>query len=211
MIFTPPVLESAPLADESVEVSFKMPPAPLAEKSLSPAAPAATKETSKLPSYWQDAKRYISVNEGVKNQVYLDSKKLPTVGIGHLIRPGELKKYENRVLNMGEIEELFQSDLSEKEKLAKSKLGKAFDEMPDQLKVAVLDGFFRGDLTKSDKTLKLLKAGKYAEAADEYLDHDEYRASVALNRAGTRHGVAGRMERNAAQMRLAARKIAKPR
>lgn len=200
MIFTPPTPETAPLADASVEVSFVMPPLAEKPKATKPKpAPAKAK-----PSYLQDAKRYISVNEGVKNQVYLDSKDLPTVGIGHLIKPGELKKYENRVLDVAEIEELFQSDLSEKEKLARSKLGKAFDEMPDELKVAVLDGFFRGDLSGSPNTLKLLKQGKYAEAADEYLDNREYRASVALNKSGKAHGVAGRMERNAARMRAAA-------
>ena len=70
--------------------------------------------------------------------------------------------------------------------------------------MAILDGFFRGDMSGSPKALELIRAGKLTEAADEYLNNNEYRESVALNKRGKKHGVAGRMERNAAALRAAA-------
>lgn len=144
------------------------------------------------------AAAYVAANEGRRNRPYKDSKGLRTVGVGHLMAPTE----PDRVLSDAEVDALFAADLAAKEKAARGKLGDAaFDSLPEKAKVAVIDGFFRGDLAGSPKTLKLLKEGKLSQAADEYLNNAEYRASKASNLAGKPHGVAARMERNAEAFR----------
>jgi GH24 family phage-related lysozyme (muramidase) len=204
------VAPAAPLeAQETPTVSFRMPPRPPPRPPPPPPAPAAPSRSS--APYRAMAERVIRANEGVKNQVYYDTKNLPTVGIGHLLSKRDVARYAGRQLSNDEIEQLFARDLDTKEAAARSRLGNdVFERMPDELKASVLDGFFRGDLSGSPKTIELLKAGKYTKAADEYLNNLEYKASVALNRSGKAHGVAGRMERNAAVMRAAGRKLSKP-
>jgi hypothetical protein len=118
--------------------------------------------------------------------------------------PQEIKSMAGRTLSDQEVNDLFARDLASKAKMAKRELGKAYDTLPKEAKVAILDGFFRGDMSGSPKALELIRAGKLPEAADEYLNNKEYRESVAMNKRGEKHGVAGRMERNAAAIRAAA-------
>jgi len=68
--------------------------------------------------------------------------------------------------------------------------------MPQDLKNAVLSAVYRGDL--GPKTAKLLSKGQYAAAAEEYLNHAEYKKRKKKN---PDDGVVKRMERNAAVMR----------
>lgn len=70
---------------------------------------------------------------------------------------------------------------------------KGFTEMPEDLQNAVLSAVYRGDL--GPKTAKLLSEGDYAAAADEYLDHAEYKKR---KKKDPDDGVVKRMERNAA-------------
>lgn len=153
---------------------------------------------------WEaEAAKYIEANEGRRNEPYKDSKGYLTVGVGHLVPKGQEKKYLGRKLTDAEVDELFSRDLKAKADMARKKLGESFDKLPDKAKVAVVDGFFRGDLSGSPKALKLIKEGKLKEAADEYLNHAEYRKSVESNKQGKPHGVAKRMERNAEALRTA--------
>jgi len=71
-----------------------------------------------------------------------------------------------------------------------------FDSLPENVRIAIVNGWYRGDMGGSPKTLALINEGRWAEAADEYLDHDEYRAAKASG-----SGVAARMEANAAALR----------
>jgi GH24 family phage-related lysozyme (muramidase) len=190
----PPVMAAAPLAG-----------ATMGPKAAKPKAkPLAAEPAPEPDEVIVAAREYIKANEGVKNKPYKDSKGFWTVGIGHLMTPAEQKSMIGRTLSDQEVNDLFARDLASKAKMAKRELGKAYDTLPKEAKVAILDGFFRGDMSGSPEALKLIRAGKLAEAADEYLDNNEYRASVELNRSGEPHGVAGRMERNAAAIRAAA-------
>lgn len=173
-----------------------------ADALFQPAVPPAS--NYKIDDLVKQAAAYVAANEGRRNVVYKDSKGLPTVGIGHLVTPKEKKQYEGRVLSDAEVDNLFAADLASKMTTIRRKLGDAFDALPAPAQVAVVDGFFRGDLSGSPKALTLIKQGKLAEAADEYLDSAEYRASVAKNKAGKPHGVAARMERNAEALRQSA-------
>lgn len=196
--FTLPVTAAAPLADATVSPKAAKPKAQLL------AAESASKPDDLMTRAWE----YIKANEGVRYEPYKDSKGLWTIGVGSLMSPEDIKALTGKKLTEKEVNYRFTRDLTAKEKLARAKLGPAFDRMPIDTRVAVLDGMFRGDLSGSPKTLKLLREGKFEEASTEYLNNAEYRDSVAMNKRGKAHGVARRMERNAERFRAAAR--AKP-
>jgi len=140
------------------------------------------------------AKEYIKQNEGVKSVMYNDRGKF-SIGIGHSITPQELPYYKNKTLTNAEITQLFERDVAGKMRLIKAKFGSTFDTYSDDLKIAILDGYFRGDLSGSPKTIQLLLNKKFKEAAQEYLNNAEYREAKTK-----KSGVARRMERNAATM-----------
>lgn len=138
---------------------------------------------------------YIKQNEGVKNIMYKDSKGHWTIGIGHLVTPQEYTLFKNRKLTNEEVLNLFKKDMEKKLQLAKSYFGQAFNTFSPSLQIAILDGYFRGDLSGSPRTKELLRQGNFTAAAKEYLNNNEYRAAVASG-----SGVAKRMQRNAAIM-----------
>jgi GH24 family phage-related lysozyme (muramidase) len=138
---------------------------------------------------------YIKGNEGSRNKMYIDHKGNNTIGVGHLVLPSELKKFENRTLSENEVYELFQRDIASKIQLSKKLLGNSFDTFSDRLKISIVDGIYRGDLSGSPATIKLLKQRKFKQAAKEYINSKEYRKSKST---GT--GVYKRMDKNAAAM-----------
>lgn len=73
---------------------------------------------------------------------------------------------------------------------------KGFGAFPEDLQNAVLSAVYRGDL--GPKTAELLSKGEFDAAADEYLDHKEYKKRKEKN---PEDGVVKRMERNAEVMR----------
>lgn len=196
---------SIPEDVDTGKVAFNIPPWPAAQ--VQKVAPQRTSDapafkdfyTSNIKSFDQaindpflkKAAEYIKRNEGVKNSLYKDSKGFWTIGIGHLVTPDELTYYKGKTLSQGEIYSLFARDLQKKLALVKKHFPK-YNSYPDDLKIAILDGYFRGDLAHSDKTRALLNAGKFKAAAKEYLNHNEYRAALASG-----SGVAPRMQRNA--------------
>lgn len=144
--------------------------------------------------FLKKAASYIEKNEHRVHTPYKDIYGKWTVGVGHLMSPEEVRKYVGKRLSDQEVQALFEKDLNEKLNLARRMFGSVFNSYSDNLKVAILDGFFRGDLSGSPKTINLLKAKRFQEAAKEYLNNAEYRKS--LNSKNMR-GVAHRMQRNA--------------
>ena len=61
-----------------------------------------------------------------------------------------------------------------------------FDSFPKDLQLALFYEQYRGSLGQSPKTRKLINAGKYAEAAEEFLDNDEYKNAEERGRRGIR-------------------------
>jgi GH24 family phage-related lysozyme (muramidase) len=139
----------------------------------------------------KEAFDYIGDNEGLELEVYKDSKGIPTIGVGHKIRPGE--DFSGGITRE-EALRLFSEDLQERLSVTKS-LFPAFDSYPNSVKVALLDGVFRGDHKRSYRTTKLINAGNWIEASKEYLRHNDYYESLK-----EKTGVAGRMEGNAKRM-----------
>lgn len=152
---------------------------------------------------------YIAPSEGKGKAgrpgfAYKDHKGYLTVGVGHLVLRNDraLKSvtggdYNNVVrgrvaLSDRQMEQLFNIDVKSKIASAQSKIPK-FNTLPQYVRNAIVDGFFRGDLSGSRATLALINNGDFKAAAKEYLNHAGYKKSKA---DGT--GVASRMERNAA-------------
>tara|TARA_R100000008_G_C3586695_1_gene172999 strand:- start:2737 stop:3582 length:846 start_codon:yes stop_codon:yes gene_type:complete len=141
--------------------------------------------------------------EGRPGYAYRDHKGYLTVGVGHLITKNDpvlrqvTGQYYNAVvsgrmpLNDNQMKQLFNIDVQSKIALARRNI-RGYDKLPSYVQNAVVDGFFRGDLSGSPDTLGLMNQGNWSAAATEYLDNDEYRTS---KKEGT--GVAPRMERNA--------------
>ena len=130
---------------------------------------------------------------------YKDSKGFLTVGHGHLITPesskifGELNINPEILSGKGkltpqEAEKLLQRDVQSKLSVVK-KLTPDFENYSPELQAELASETFRGMTGKSPKAMQHLRAGKYQEAANEYLNAKEYREAKAK-----KSGIAGRME-----------------
>jgi GH24 family phage-related lysozyme (muramidase) len=134
-----------------------------------------------------------------------------TIGIGHLIGKGSLKDKEDYVkdreakglklpLSRPEAIERFMKDVSTRVSDVEAKFKKQWPMISDNLKAALIDIKFRGDLDNPAggdfDWVKLIKAGEYKKAAQAYLDHKEYKARM-LKKGTKGDGVVSRMNRNA--------------
>jgi len=138
------------------------------------------------------AKKYIGKHEGISKKIYKDSKGLPTIGIGHLIKHGE--DFSKGITDK-QVQELFNKDIQAKLKLTK-RLFPKFDKYIPSVQVVLLDGVYRGDISGSPKTIKLINKGEWIKASEEYLANTEYKAA---DKSGS--GVAKRMRENAKYMK----------
>lgn len=125
--------------------------------------------------------------------VHLDDAGIPTIGIGHKMMPGDPK-----VLNHAQVEALFKKDLAKHFNIVKKMFNKQWNKLPADIKIALIDISYRGDLVPPEggefNFVKLIKQGKYAAAAKQYLDHTEYRERKQVSKS---NGVVKRMNKNA--------------
>ena len=144
--------------------------------------------------------------------VYKDSKGLPTIGHGHLITKdsarifGEVLPEETpesiqqilsgkRKLKKEQTEKLLVRDVTARLPMVK-KLAPDFEKYSPELQAELASETFRGMAGKSPKAMGHLRAGRFEEAAKEYLNADEYRKSKA-----EKTGIAGRMDNFANALR----------
>ena len=197
--------------DAPPPITFSIPPPPPAHvQHVDPSSSASARGSfkdfyhSNISSFNADssfihkAASYIKKNESVRNKLYRDSKGLLTIGIGHLVKPEEMALFKGKTLTDTQVEALFKKDVDQKMVLIQKHFGSTFNSFPEAVKIAILDGYFRGDLSSSPDTRALLKAGNFKAAAKEYLNNKEYKQAVL-----TGSGVASRMQRNAELFRLA--------
>jgi len=109
--------------------------------------------------------------------------------------------YDNKVTLKGKpltvdeekVNDTFSKDLESKYLQAKASIPN-LDRMGASEQAAAVSGFFRGDLSGSPKTLRLINQGKFEEAAKEFLDHKEYKTTKD-------EGIKSRMEGIASNIR----------
>lgn len=133
-------------------------------------------------------KEILRKDEGLRLEPYkpVPTEKYFTIGYGH---------YGSDVTGMKKItkeraEELLDQDVRKRMKAITRTLPD-FYTYPMDLQGAIFSEYFRGSITGSPKTVNLLNKGLFGDAAVEYLDNDEYRDRVKLNKPG----IGPRMER----------------
>lgn len=131
-------------------------------------------QPKKQEEIMKNVKDYIRYNEistiGIRNNSYADSKGYATIGIGHLILkdevgPGKLftpdeisyqtiKGVRRRVITISDekAERIFEKDFKSKVSMATSKYNfPRLLQYPENLQIAILDGFFRGDISSRQR------------------------------------------------------------
>ena len=129
-----------------------------------------------------DPKAWTREHEGFRDEVYLDSRGLPTVGVGHLIT--ETSPYfgaqEGDLLSTKHLEEQYDKDYASHAELA-SKNFKNFDKHPQHVKDALINMTFQlGNKPKKWKNFQGaldegLKTGNYQNAAYHGADSKWFR------------------------------------
>jgi GH24 family phage-related lysozyme (muramidase) len=136
---------------------------------------------------------------------YQDDVGLWTIGIGHLIGNGSYSDMQKFVAKNGssisidQLLKMFNADVQKHVDIAKNKFKNQWDEFSPELKMALVDISFRGDLFKPNSKddfnfVKQIKNKNFKGAAMSYLDHKEYKKRIS---DGGKDGVVKRMNRNA--------------
>jgi len=142
--------------------------------------------------------------EGYRTKVYDDGVGVKTIGVGHAMGKNPNDNWATRSREV--FKKLFPEDpdLWEKvwngQELTPEQIGKLtfedieqhlttakrvmpnFDTYPYYLQKALLDGIYRGDI--GPKTKNLINQGKWQEAADEYINREDYRNAEENNMRG---------------------------
>ena len=108
-------------------------------------------------------KAQLIVDEGKRNKMYLDSKRIESIGIGHNLRD---KPISDRAVDI-----IFEDDVSDAEADIK-KLFPSFDDLTDNRKAVVLNMLFNMGLetfSQFHHTIALINSGSYDDAATAML------------------------------------------
>jgi len=97
--------------------------------------------------------------EGFVPEVYEDTKGIKTYGVG------QTGKWINKT---------FGESFAHHEDRTRKHI-KNYDKLPEWLQAELVQAEYRGDLGMSPTFRKLFNAGKYKQAASEFLDHAEYK------------------------------------
>ena len=123
-----------------------------------------------------------------EGEFYEDGKPIYTIGHGTIRYPDGSRVKEGDTLPSGEkgkniARGYLKNFINKDVKQVTNKINN-FDKLPIRLKVALGGEAYRGSLAQSPKTIELINQGKYKEASEEFLDNDEFRDAVELNRRG---------------------------
>ena len=87
--------------------------------------------------------------------------------------------------------------ISEKREVVRKQIPN-FDNLPAELQAQLIQSAYRGGITGSGDTIDFINAGKWEEAAEEFLKHDEYLGFIDK---GETNSITERMEALAAELR----------
>jgi hypothetical protein len=96
---------------------------------------------------------------------------------------GRYNAAEGQTVNKEEAERMLLEDIESRIPEVINAIPK-FDSFSDELQQALFYEWFRGSLVQSPKTRELINAGKFSEAAKEFLNNDEYRNARKNKRSG---------------------------
>lgn len=138
-------------------------------------------------------------HEGFSPTAYtLKGETYPTVGYGHNMAPGTSNLFGKlfgtsvdynavstgkQALTRVQADQLLNQDILTKSNLANVKIP-SLPTLPENVRNSVIDGFYRGDLSGSPKTIGLINKGDWAGAGKEFLNNNEYRNATSLGKPG---------------------------
>lgn len=172
---TPPTAASTSRASGISPVAPTPAPAqpPAASTSRAPTIPtrSLTPASSVSNTLLDKARAQLAVHEGRKNIPYKDTKRLWTVGIGHLIGDGKSLPAEwNRTFSDAEIDALFAKDFEKHLKIAQKTPGWGLAN--ETQKLAMIDlafnmgAWFSTPTWRAGETVAALARGAFADAAE---------------------------------------------
>lgn len=158
------------------------PPTPPKKQSSEPTPPKKSKSDSYIINIAADEiSRYENDKYNRQGGYNFDEKKWfphasvergsDTIAYGHKIQRGE---DFSGGLTDDEARDLLRADVASKLNIAKRQI-KGFNEFDEQLKKAILNALFRGDM--GAKTMALLSKKQFRAAAEEYLNHKEFKTT----------------------------------
>ena len=112
--------------------------------------------------------------EGFRAEPYKpdEDEEFLTVGYGHY--GSDVK--EGTVITEEEARDLLRKDINKRMPQIKKAI-KNFDSLSEDLKIEIAQSWFRGGISGSPETIKLINAGKFEEASVEFLNNEEYRTT----------------------------------
>jgi GH24 family phage-related lysozyme (muramidase) len=134
-----------------------------------------------------DYRDFIKEKEGKRLTAYPDAK-------GFSIGYGRYGANEGDTITDQQAEEYLEEDIN-KRIVALNKNIPGFDDMPLEARQNMLGSWYRGSLSGSPKTIRLINEGNYVKASKEFLNNDEYR------NPDTAPGIKKRMEATAKAIR----------
>jgi GH24 family phage-related lysozyme (muramidase) len=165
------------------------------------------KQQAEEPTYHHDViKKMVIEDEGIRTKPYKDTRGILTVGIGHnLEAPGSKESFRKAFGAEGDkmhkhassggsltdehVKKLFDADYDEH--LERTvKMIPNLHEHPPEVQAALVSGTYRGHVGDAPTFRKHFNAGKYKQAAAEFLNRKEYKDK------GTARGVIKRLERD---------------
>jgi len=170
------------VTDEQVEaldgtesdMTFEAAEEPVVAKDVYYGSDAIAKVSENLGRPLTFSEQRVVEEEGYVATPYTDTKGIITQGVG---QTGEW------------IDKGFEAAFQHHVERARSRVT-SFDSLPESLQAELVQGEYRGDLGGSPNFLRLLNAGEYDLAADEFLNNKDYRDSL-----GSGTGVHKRMKR----------------
>lgn len=156
-----------------------------------PQTPPAQKDpqTQTQANNDKELAKFIEQWEGRKNKVYLDTKKIPTIGVGFNLRRGDAKEklaamnikiqdvIGGKELTDDQINILLAADVKTAKSYA-AKIFKTFDKQPTDVQKILVDMAFNlghTGLSKFKKMIAAVDSMNYNKAADEMLNSDWYK------------------------------------
>ena len=124
-------------------------------------------------------KRELIIQEGRKNEPYVDTAGLLTAGVGHLLTDNEKRQFpKGTIVSQEQINTWLDSDIRKAYELGKAILGAAeFEKLDDVRKRAICNLAFNlgNRLASFKKFIAAMKTGNYQVAANELVDSKWYK------------------------------------
>lgn len=106
----------------------------------------------------------------------------PTIAYGHKVTDQDIRsnRFKNG-LTQSEAIELLNKDLFAASLIA-ARLVDSYQSLPVNVRQALINAVYRGELHSTDKTVKLMNVGKWKAAADEYINRSDYKSNSGVRK-----------------------------